>query len=272
MKYFFFTLLLLITVGLRAQDGDPESPEVEVPVEETPADDTEEYYDDEEPEENPHTLVKPSELHSTKNYTSEEINQKDFDNDVWKKVVGNETFSEEEEEEEEEEKSQGNNLSLPSAPWAAEALKAVAYAFLIAIVVFLLYFVLRNIKISKRAAVSSLTSFVRHDDNIHELDLPELLKQALAEKNLRLAVRFYYLLLLKNLHDAGMIKWEKDKTNREYLSELFNKEYYYDEVRKLTRGYEEVWFSDHMIADESLRTLIAKFDTIQEKLNQPRRL
>ena len=57
-------------------------------------------------------------------------------------------------------------------------------------------------------------------ENIHELDFPTLLADAEAAGNYRLAVRLGYLLVLKQLTDAGFIAWQPDKTNLAYEREL----------------------------------------------------
>jgi hypothetical protein len=259
-KFILVPLLVIAATTLQAQEDT------------TYVEEAVEYEDGEgysEEDEEPHTLVNPDQLNSTKEYQSEKVYHKAFDEKKWRDIVGDNNYREDIEEEEEEENESSSQMRMPSMPWGGEALKAIGYGLIIAIVLFLLYYIVRNIKVNPKAKFV-ITPFNndQHDD-IQEMDLAALLRQALDSKNYRLAVRFYFLTLLKSLHDAGKIRWEKDKTNREYLSELFNREFHYDEVRLLTRGYEEVWYGEHSVPDEALLSLIAGFETINAKINPP---
>jgi hypothetical protein len=231
---------------------------------------TEEYqYDEEateEEEEVEHVMLAPQDLGSTKAYTEEEVYNKHFDQSKWREVIGETDYTQEEVPE--------FKPNLPSMPWAGTAIKVIAWTIVIALILFLVYFLYQNIKFTKKVrSTSGIGSYPGNEvEDIHEMNIPEMLKQALAAKNFKLAVRLYYLSLLKNLHDAGLIHWEKDKTNRDYLGELFSKEAYYNDVRKLTRNYEEVWYGDRAMADESLLAIIASFETVNQKLNPPKNL
>lgn len=287
MKTFFLILLSLtgITLALHAQDTtDLEDQLLQEEVIEEPIYDDETDYDHGEyesaeedgyesaDEEVTHSLVEPDQLPTTKKYQSDKINHKGFDEGKWRKVVGDQNYQETPPEEEEEESSAPPDFQWPSLPFGGEVLKAIAYTVIIAIVLFLLYFVFRNIKINPRSRFTPASYMRPDDEDIQQMDLAGLLKQALANNNFKLAIRYYFLTVLKSLNDAGKIRWEKDKTNREYLSELFSSDFHYDEMRKLTRGYEEVWYGDHMFGDESLRGLISAFESMHSKINPPKTL
>jgi hypothetical protein len=283
MKYMIFYILLLLPAGLYAQDANeqdevyeeeyPDQTEETLPqddaVEETVPQDSDSYvegYDLEGESDIEHVFVKPTETSSLKEYQSEKVYHKTFDESKWRKVVGDRNYKEEREAEKDTE-----NFRLPSLSWGGELLKAIGYTLVIGLVILILYLVFKNIKLNQKSRFGSIAPFAHHDDeDIRQMDLAALLKQAMEDKNFKAAVRFYYLSLLKNLHDTGMIKWEKDKTNRDYLSELFSKNYHYDEVKKLTRGYEEVWYGDHHFPDHSLLSLISQFELIHTRINPPK--
>jgi hypothetical protein len=270
MKY-LSCFLLLITSCLYAQES--EDSVSASPVEETEYSEDEDQLSEEEASDEEsysedsdgvvHNSLKPGETTASKAYLDEKRYHKGFDENKWREIVGENDFK--------QNAPDPPNRRLPSLSWANELMKAIGYAVIVAIVLTLLYLVFKNIKVNKKVRKAGIAPFAtQHDDDIREMDIPSLLKQALAEKNFRLAVRLYYLLLLKNLNDAGMIKWEKDKTNRDYLSELFSQENLYDDVRKLTTRYEEVWFSDHHFADDSLMSLISRFESMQSRINPPK--
>lgn len=57
-------------------------------------------------------------------------------------------------------------------------------------------------------------------ENIEHADIKTLIKKAENNKDYRLAIRYYYLLTLKTLSLKNHIKFEDDKTNAEYLTEV----------------------------------------------------
>ena len=60
-------------------------------------------------------------------------------------------------------------------------------------------------------------------ENIENADIHTLIKNAENDNDYRLAIRYYYLLVLKTLSLKNHIKFEDDKTNNEYLDEVSNK-------------------------------------------------
>ena len=58
------------------------------------------------------------------------------------------------------------------------------------------------------------------DQYIHETDLERFLREALAQGNYTLAIRLYYLQVIKDLSAKSAIRWSREKTNRDYQREL----------------------------------------------------
>ena len=58
------------------------------------------------------------------------------------------------------------------------------------------------------------------ENNIFETDLEAMIRQALSKQDYKLAVRLYFLSILKELSIQKKIRWKKDKTNRAYAFEL----------------------------------------------------
>jgi len=108
-------------------------------------------------------------------------------------------------------------------------------------------------------------------ENIEDVDIQTLLERARAEGNFRMAVRLHYLALLKRLHELNMIAWKKDKTNRDYLSELFANGFHFEEIRKLTNSYEAVWYGEYPVHAEAFRHLSAQFESVYTKMNHSER-
>jgi hypothetical protein len=210
-------------------------------------------------EEEQHALIPPQDLETTRRYLQQEIQVQKFDKQKWKEIVGDADYNE-------DERKQSTAPAIP--PWGGAVLKIVSYGIILGIIIFLLYFIIKNVSIGPGIERTTLQadSIEKAVDNIRDVDLDQLLLQARAEGNLRLSIRLYYLRMLKRLDEAGIIGWKKDKTNRDYLTELFRKDYHYDEVRTLTRSYEEVWYGEHDLTESDFQSLSAHFETVFAKL------
>jgi hypothetical protein len=277
MKYIIPLLVILLfsLSALHAQDTvtySDQQTDAEYAQEEA----GEENYDEEETTE--HTFVAPNELTQTKNYSKEKLDVKKFDQKKWKEVVGSTDYDEkpkkkkkEKAEEESEDSPEQDSSDSSITPWGGEMLKIVAYAAIIAFVIFIIYFVTKNASIGKsNRKIIQEEDTVTTVENIQDLDVQSLLQKTIAEGNLRLAVRLYFLGLLKKLNEGGIIRWKKDKTNREYLTELYIKQYYFEEVKRLTLAYEQVWYGEHRLSSELYQKLFAEFETLDQKLNSPK--
>ncbi|MDB5284215.1 MAG: hypothetical protein JWO06_3290 [Bacteroidota bacterium] len=87
-------------------------------------------------------------------------------------------------------------------------------------------------------------------EDIRETDFETLIEEAKAGKNFKLATRLFYLKTLKKLSEAGLINWEKNKTNFEYYYELKG-----EQLRKpfytLTLTFESAWYGDLEVTEDA---------------------
>lgn len=277
MKYIVSLLILLfcsclVVVAQEADSvvyGEAEPGEQEFVVDTTVANNEYNYdeYSDEESTEVPHTLKSPEELSQTKQYQEEKLNVKKFDEKEWKKIIGDTDYNEEPPKPEEEQKSDPRE-PMSFGNWNSDILRVMAYVCIIGVILFILYAVTKNIKPgSPRLKNSDEIDTSAHVENIEDLDVNSLLRKTIADGNFRLAVRLYFLGLLKELNEQGIILWKKDKTNHDYLSELSIKDFHYDEVRRLTLAYEQVWYGEHRLTTESYQQLFAEFEKLHQKFN-----
>lgn len=196
-------------------------------------------------------------LETTRKYQQESIGIEKFDEAGWRKIVGNTDYSE----------ADPGGFEGFSIPRAGPLLKILSYAVVFGAVVLLLYLVMRNVVFDVKIKRSALNSVAEDAvENIEEVDIASLLDRALKEGDLRMAVRLYYLSLLKRLHALEIIDWKKDKTNRDYLSELFAKNFYFSQVRRLTILYEAVWYGERDISATSFKSLSAEFESVFEMI------
>ena len=212
----------------------------------------------------PHELVEPELLGTTHRYLEENLAIREFDREKWQAIIGETDYNEEAKPE-----------SAPfSMPWAGPLLKVISYIVIISLVIFLLYYITKYITFGLRIERKKLESddLEAPVENIEALDIDALLEQAQRDGNFRMSIRLYYLRLLKKLNTMGMIVWKKDKTNRDYLSELFSRDFYYREVQRLTVSYEAVWYGEHLLEGEALARLTSEFEGLHRKLHTTRAL
>ena len=86
------------------------------------------------------------------------------------------------------------------------------------------------------------------EKDLENADIDKFLAEALASGNYKLAVRLYFLKTLQLLTKENLIRWEKDKTDREYLREMSSSPHG-KTFRQLTHIFEATWYGD--IAPES---------------------
>lgn len=103
------------------------------------------------------------------------------------------------------------------------------------------------------------------EENIHEMDFNTLIEDTRAAGNYRLAVRYYYLWLLKKLSARDIIEWNWEKTNSDYLYEIQNTALR-EEFEYLSYLYDHSWYGDFPIDDKAFakaeKAFLKTFNTL----------
>lgn len=269
MKNILLSLsFLLASTVLFAQASDTVAVATEEPIFYTDS----AYADYEEEEYETQTSVEPQATQNAKAYMNEDVNVKKFDDEKWKEVVRDVTFDEDPEKKEfkkkdaKPEKQSNSGFTLPAVD--PGILKVISFVVVFILFALIVYLVLRNTKVSQPVKKMKATDAAALVENIEELDTDDLLKHALSSEDLRLAVRVHYLLLLKKLNEVGLIAWKKDKTNRDYLSEIYGRNSCYDDVRNLTLAYEFVWYGERSVSSEAFQRLSGEFESVNRQISQ----
>lgn len=84
------------------------------------------------------------------------------------------------------------------------------------------------------------------EKNIHLLDFQKLIKESIQNGEKRLAIRYYYLWLLKVMAQNNYIEWDIEKTNSDYLYELKNQTQRED-FTYLSYLYNYIWYGEFEI-------------------------
>lgn len=102
-------------------------------------------------------------------------------------------------------------------------------------------------------------------EDIFSISYERELDQALANKNFRLGVRLMYLHILKLLADKDFIEYKIERTNSDYLAQLYNSEYYKD-FFLLTRHFEYVWYGKFSLSDTAFEAIRQEYLTLKNRL------
>ena len=98
-------------------------------------------------------------------------------------------------------------------------------------------------------------------------DIPALIRDAIQQKNYRLAIRYYYLLSLKYLTDNETINWQPQKTNEDYIKEIkiINLK---DRFKNITRIYDYVWYGEFGVDALKFEALKQPFENLNKFLSK----
>ncbi|MDT7829996.1 DUF4129 domain-containing protein [Pricia sp. S334] len=139
---------------------------------------------------------------------------------------------------------------------------------LIGILIFLLirFFLKVNARALIQAQKEKKSVTVSEDEHlIKNEDLHQLVQKAVADKNYRLAIRYYYLLVLKVMGEKKLIVWELQKTNDDYIREIRKTEFQ-QRFRKITRLYDYIWYGDFPIDEPQYYRAEKDFSSLRNKL------
>jgi hypothetical protein len=203
----------------------------------------------------------PSQLPVTEREQSNGYTHKKFSKTEWKNIIGKTNYT--------EEKVEKTDPSVVSDAWNPAIVEMVGYAIIIGLIIALLVFMLRaalrdSATIKNTNASNDLLAGDQHLDDIDEDDLEKMLQQALAKNDVRMAVRIYYIKLLKHLYATGYIVWKKDKTNRDYASELSSSAFIRD-FRKLMIAYEIIWYGERTPSAQEFEILQLSFTELYQQ-------
>ena len=136
----------------------------------------------------------------------------------------------------------------------------------IAMAVIILAFIIANMVGAEGWALAPSNKKIKHqtaipisleniEERIHESDLDRYIREALEKENYPMAVRLYYLAIIKELSLKKWIKWKKDKTNRDYIRELSTTDWY-GNFRSVTTMFEKVWYGKQELGGMDFRSSV----------------
>ncbi len=146
-------------------------------------------------------------------------------------------------------------------------LKVLPYVLLVVLVYLIIKFFLKtNAHTSLHSTKNHGLVHLSNDEVLlQNKDLPHLLASAIEKEKYRLATRYQYILLLKQLSLNEVIVWQQQKTNKEYIKEVYRKNIHI-EFEEITRFYEYVWYGNFQIDKYQYEKGMESISKIQEKI------
>nr|WP_294780562.1 DUF4129 domain-containing protein [uncultured Flavobacterium sp.] len=133
----------------------------------------------------------------------------------------------------------------------------------VVIVIVLIYFIAKAITKQEGRWIfgKSAKKAIFYSDaekNIHLLDFEKLIKESIDAGERRIAIRYYYLWLLKVMAQHNYIEWDIEKTNSDYLYEL-RQPAHKEEFMYLSYLYNYIWYGEFEIDEAKFRKTENRF-------------
>lgn len=142
--------------------------------------------------------------------------------------------------------------------------KILGIVLIIAILGIILYFFNTNKGLLFNKKSHKVLSEEYINENILEIDLKQLLNQAIKDQNKELVIRYQFLTFLKNLSSKNYIDWNPEKTNTDYFYEIKNKNLKTD-FEYASYLYTYIWYGKYEVTDEIYKKATHHFNTIINK-------
>jgi len=141
------------------------------------------------------------------------------------------------------------------------------YIVIAIFVIILAWYIMENdlFLFRKKAASNTTATEAEMEEDPLSVPFPEAIREAVRNNNYRLAVRLHYLQLLKVLSEKGIISYQPDKTNFDYLLQV-RPTAYYNDFFSATRTYEYSWYGLFPINEDQYRQIENIFSHFHQKI------
>lgn len=114
-----------------------------------------------------------------------------------------------------------------------------------------------------RNSNKNFASVYTDNEDVHNTDFNIAIQKALNQKNYRLAIRFHYLNILKQLSLSGIIEHSIHKTNMEYMYEM-KEDNIRNKFKEVAFIFDYIWYGETMIDQADyvkLEPILNNFET-----------
>ena len=143
----------------------------------------------------------------------------------------------------------------------------ILYLLLAIFLGYIIYLLFVHTTLSEEGAKIEEENLEKPPIEIPKTELELMLEQALKEQNYRLAVRVYFIFILKELSKKQWIDWKKEKTNFTYLTEMRGKQYY-NSFNHAVTVFEVVWYGKYNVSQEDYKEIEPRFKKLLTQLEQ----
>jgi hypothetical protein len=153
---------------------------------------------------------------------------------------------------------------LAKQKWFRNLLWVIVVGGFVAVLIW--FIISSDIQLFKRQSPSIIKR--EEDDlvnqNIFEINYDAEIQKAISNQNFRLAIRLLYLQILKRLAEENIINYKQERTNSDYVLQLFNTSYYKDFAR-LTRHFDYAWYGQFPVAPASFEIIRNEFASFKQR-------
>jgi hypothetical protein len=222
------------------------------------------YYDDS------YEQAQEEKRKQTRKYFKEPVKERKIADEKWKEAKEGLEYSEEIEKKDPV-NEKDLQLNVPSGGIFSVGLgKILLFCLAGALIAVILILLIRSNMLKKNSAIKKkVFSIEEAEEDIHESDLDHLLRISLEKKDYKTALRVYYLMVIRDLSEMEWISWKRDKTNREYLNEMRERNSF-QSFRSITHAFEMVWYGDANVAEQDFKMLSPRFTGFLEELKKSR--
>jgi hypothetical protein len=215
-------------------------------------------------------------------YLAEPLQERKITSSAWDKATGELDFSptkkKSKKERERRERDESTRTSSPSTfngngsifngDWGG-IFKILFFSIVIGALMFLIIRMLGGNTFKSNNAINRKEigySMAEIEENLHEADLEGFAQHALDKDDYKLAIRLYYLQILKVLSQDKKIKWKRDKTNNQYIREMASHPQF-KAFGSITRQFERVWYGDVEVKKREFEKLQPSFSSFLKKIS-----
>lgn len=163
----------------------------------------------------------------------------------------------------EEKVREENDIPLFKKQW----FKNLVWALIIAIFIggLLWYLASSNVRLFRRESKKIDSDEIEITEDIFSLDYAKEISAAVQRGDFRLAVRLQYLRLLRAMADSGKINYTQEKTNSDYLLQLYGTKLY-DGFFRLTRIFDYTWYGEFPLDQNRYAQISTEFENLESAI------
>lgn len=156
--------------------------------------------------------------------------------------------------------SKSNNSFFANLAKSRRITIFIVIIILIVVLIFLILGVYKDFKLRIKNKTDKGSAVI---ENIETADLDNLLLAAIDNRLYKEAIRYKYLILLRDLNAKKLISWKKDKTNGQYIREMIRSAGF-DLFRVITIKFEYFWYGEYSVEEADYSNIVPLFEKMEK--------